>query len=121
MFALNGKLDSAIASYSIALELKPDFAASIWGLGNMYMFTQEYAKAESLYQTLASDSDKITRANGRLYLTQIPLHQGKFEEGLRMLNELRDSALADSLSGYYQSYGTFKRAYLYQYVFKTMS
>ena len=114
IYALNGMLDSAIASFQKALEIKPDFAASLRKLGNMHMFRQEYAKAESLYQVLASHPDKDTRADGRLYLTQIPLHQGKFEMGLRMLDGLKDKALADSLWGRFQAIGTFKRGDIYQ-------
>ena len=84
IYALNGMLDSAITSFEKALELKPDFVSSLWQLGNVYMFRQEYAKAESLYQLIASHPDKFVRANGRLYLIQIPLHQGKLETGLRI-------------------------------------
>jgi serine/threonine protein kinase/tetratricopeptide (TPR) repeat protein len=114
IYALNGMLDSAIASFQKALEIKPDFVSSLRKLGNMHMFRQEYAKAESLYQVLASHPDKEIRANGRLYLTQIPVHQGKFRKALRMLDELKDKALADSLQGFYQTYGTFKRGVIYQ-------
>ena len=113
IYALNGMLDSAIASYQKALEIKPDFAPSLRKLGNMHMFRQEYAKAESLYQIVVSHSDKHTRANGRLCLALIPLHQGKFRKALRMLDGLKDKALADTLQGSYQTVGTYMRAYIY--------
>jgi len=114
IYALNGMLDSAIASFRKALELKPDFALSLRSLGNMHMFRREYAKAESLYQVLASHPDKETRADGRFCLTQIPLHQGKFETGLRMLDELKDKALAESLQDWNQAVGTFRRGVNYE-------
>jgi TolB-like protein/Tfp pilus assembly protein PilF len=113
IYALIGMLDSAIASFGKALELKPGFEASLRKLGNMHMFRREYAKAESLYQVLASHPDKETRTDGRLCLAQIPLHQGKFETGLRMLDELRDKALADSLGGGFQTIGTWARGFIY--------
>jgi tetratricopeptide (TPR) repeat protein len=114
IYALNGMLDSAIASFEKALELKPDFVASLWQLGNVYMFRQEYAKAESLYQVIASHPDKYTRANGRLYLTQIPLYQGRISEGLRMLDELRVKAIAESAEDNNLAYGNFKRGFICQ-------
>ncbi|UCD94734.1 MAG: tetratricopeptide repeat protein, partial [Candidatus Zixiibacteriota bacterium] len=86
LYAYNGKLDEAIASYRKALEIGPDFLTSIRNLGNMYLFKGDYAKAESLYQVLASFPNKNTRANGRLHLAKIPLRQGKFQEALRILN-----------------------------------
>ncbi|MCH7948395.1 MAG: protein kinase, partial [candidate division Zixibacteria bacterium] len=113
IYALNGMLDSAVASFKKALELKPDFVSSLWQLGNVYMFRQEYAKAESLYQVVASHPDKYTRADGRLYLTQIPLHQGKLRKGLRMLAELKDKAIAESVKDWHLAYGNFKRGYIY--------
>ncbi len=114
IYALNGMLDSAIASFVKALELKPDFVSSLWKLGNIYMFRQEYAKAESLYQVVASHPDKYTRADGRLYLTQIPLHQGKLRKGLRMLGELKDKAIAESVKDWHLAYGFIKRGFIYQ-------
>jgi len=114
IYANHGMLDSAIASFKKALKIKPDFATSLRNLGNVYLFRQEYTKAESLYQVLASHPDKNSRADGRLYLTQIPLHQGKLKEGLRMLDELADQAVADSLGGEHQAFGTYKRGCIYQ-------
>jgi len=113
IYAKNGMLDSAIASFKKALKIKPDFDISLWQLGNVYLFRQEYAKAESLYQVLASHSDKNSRAGGRLCLTQIPLHQGRLKEGLRMLGKLADQAAAESAAGWYQAFGTFKRGFIY--------
>ncbi|MCP4706875.1 MAG: protein kinase [candidate division Zixibacteria bacterium] len=98
IFMLSGKLDSAEVWFKKALELKPDYVTSLRRLGRVYMFKQEYAKAESLYQIIASHPDKDIRASGRLLLTQIPLYQGKLKEGLRMLDELKDKAIAESIT-----------------------
>jgi len=114
IYANYGILDSAIFSFKKALEIKPDYAPSLKKLGNVYLFRQEYAKAESLYQVLASHSDRTTRADGQLCLTQIPLRQGKFKEGLRMLDELASKAVADSAGTWYQITGIWKVARIYQ-------
>ena len=114
IFALSGILDSAVVSFEKALEIKPDFVSSLWQLGNVYMFKREYGKADSLYRVIASHPDKFVRAEGRLYLTQIPLHQGKLDKALRMLNELKGAAQADSIKSSQLAYPAIKRAGNYQ-------
>ena len=117
IYVLNGMPDSAISSFKKALKLEPDFVSSIWKLGHVYMFRQEYANAESLFQVLASSTNKYIRGRGRIDLTQIPLHQGKFSKALAMLDELKDKALADSLSGFYQIFGIMKRGFIYHHLY----
>ncbi|MCH9024719.1 MAG: tetratricopeptide repeat protein, partial [candidate division Zixibacteria bacterium] len=114
IFALNGMLDSAIASYSMALDLKPDFANSISKMGNVYMFMQEYGKADSLYRILASHSDKYWRAAGRRSLAQLPLHQGKFKLALELLDKLKYEAITDSINDFRLAEGIFRRATTFQ-------
>jgi tetratricopeptide (TPR) repeat protein/predicted Ser/Thr protein kinase len=75
LLALNGRLDEAIVSYEKAMELKPGYGRI--RLATLYMFRRDYARAESLYQAIATDGDKETRSLGRLRLARIPLHQGK--------------------------------------------
>jgi serine/threonine protein kinase/Flp pilus assembly protein TadD len=87
LYAYNGKLDQAIESYKKALEIKPDFYPSLSRLGHMYLFKRDYAKAESCYEELASSSDKRTRSEGRTYLAYIPLHQGKFNQAFKILDQ----------------------------------
>ena len=87
LYAYNGKLDQAIQSYKKALEVKPDFYTSLRKLGHMYLFKREYARAESCYQGLSSSTDRDTRSSGRTKLARIPLHQGKLEEALKVLND----------------------------------
>jgi len=86
LYAFNGRLEEAIASYKKALDVDSDFMASAEKLGNMYLFSQRYAEAESLYQAMASHSDKYTRGLGRMALANILLHQGRFQQALRMLD-----------------------------------
>jgi serine/threonine protein kinase/Flp pilus assembly protein TadD len=83
IYALNGKLDEAIASYEKANEIKSNF--NIRNLANLYLFKQNYAKAESLYQIMTSDPNPNTRASGRTSLANIPIYQGRFKDALRIL------------------------------------
>jgi tetratricopeptide (TPR) repeat protein len=86
LYAYNGKLDSAIESYEKALEIKPDFFMSQEKLGHIYLFKRDYAEAERYYQKLASGDQKLPRSMGRTFLALIPLHQGKFDEALEILD-----------------------------------
>jgi tetratricopeptide (TPR) repeat protein len=116
IYALGGMLDSAVTSFKRALEIEPSFVPSLWQLGNVLMFRQEYAAADSLFGLIASNPDKFVRASGRVFLTQIPLHQGRFEKGLRMLDDLRGAALDEDVLGSQLAYGNLKRAYINQII-----
>jgi tetratricopeptide (TPR) repeat protein len=48
LYSYHGDIDNAIKSYDKALSIKPDFTAAILKLANMYLFKQNYAKADSL-------------------------------------------------------------------------
>jgi tetratricopeptide (TPR) repeat protein len=80
-----GRIDQAIESFKRASEIKPGFAD--WQLGNMYLFKREYDKADSCFRKMAASSNKFLRAAGRASLACIPLHQGKFQETLKILDE----------------------------------
>jgi tetratricopeptide (TPR) repeat protein len=97
LYAWNGKVDQAIESYRKALEVKPDFYASLGKLGDMYVYKHEYARAESCFKELSSCSDKATRSGGRSCLAIIPAYQGKFDEALRILD---DGLAADRMESY---------------------
>jgi len=86
LYANNGKLDLAIGSYQKALKVKPDFY-SLPKLGHMYLFKRDYSRAESCFQAMAASSEKDTRSEGRLYLAQIPLYRGRFNEALQVLDQ----------------------------------
>ncbi len=86
LYAANGALDKAMESYQRALEIKPDFYYSLLKLGHMYVFKRDYERADSCYRELSSSSSKAWRAGGRLALVIVPLHQGKFAEALRLLD-----------------------------------
>ncbi len=96
LYAWNGKLDQAIASYRKAIEVKPDFYLSRWKLGDMYIYKREYARAESCFKWLAACPDKESRSTGRWALALIPAYQGKLGEALRVLD---DGLAADRMEG----------------------
>ena len=87
IYAFNGNLDDAIESYKRALEIKPDFYVSLNYMGIMYLFKHDYIKADSCFRILASQDDPAIRSAGRLYLTYIPLQQGKYQEAMEMLDD----------------------------------
>jgi serine/threonine protein kinase/Flp pilus assembly protein TadD len=84
LLALNGKLDEAIASYEKAMELKPGFAR--FQLADLHLLRGDYTKAESLYRSAIVDGSSNVRAQGRMGLARIPLHQGKFRDAIHKLN-----------------------------------
>ena len=94
LYAQNGKLDEAIASYKEALRIKPDFAVSLCKLGDMYLYKRDYAQAEVYYKSFAAGPDKMARSEGRGCLALLPIHQGRFEEALKVLD---DGLAADRL------------------------
>jgi len=89
-----GRIDEAIACFQKALEIKPDFAMTLWNLGYMYTVTGQYARAESCYHQLAMSRHGDTRSYARYRLALIPLHQGRLQETLRILD---DAMAADRL------------------------
>jgi tetratricopeptide (TPR) repeat protein len=86
ILALTGRLDQAIESYEKALKIKPDFDFTFSGLGNMYLFKREYAKAETLYRRLCAGEDGDWRSEGRIRLGYLLMYQGKFERALQTLD-----------------------------------
>jgi tetratricopeptide (TPR) repeat protein len=107
LYAWNGQIDQAIASYKKALEIKPDFYGSLFRLGSMYFFKKEYAKAENPFKELTSSNDQISRVNGRSGLALIPMYQGKLKEALRVLE---DGIAADKLENKYTYNLAFKHS-----------
>ena len=86
LYAYNGQIEQAMASYQRALEVKPDFYPSLIKMGHMYLFRREYARAESCYKAVASCDDKNYRAAGRTLLALIPMYQGGLDEAIEVLD-----------------------------------
>jgi len=87
IYASNGLLDEAIESFKKAIEIKPDFYASWNSLGHMYVFKGQYENAEKCYEMTLLDPLKSARSSGRLGLALIPLHQGKLDLSLTILDQ----------------------------------
>jgi tetratricopeptide (TPR) repeat protein/predicted Ser/Thr protein kinase len=96
LYAWNGRLDEAMASYRKAEAMKPDFVGSTLKVGHMYLFKGQYARAESCYKIVASSRDKWDRCRARLYIAVVPTYQGKLAKALEIL---RDGLAADQMEG----------------------
>jgi tetratricopeptide (TPR) repeat protein len=116
IFRMYGVLDSAIVYYEKALEIKPDFAPALFGLGDAHMFLREYTRSENFYQEMASHTDRNQRAGGRLAMTQVLRHQGRFGDALDLLAGLRSAAIADSLKDDNLASGIFRRGKIYLHI-----
>ncbi|MEE9268787.1 MAG: protein kinase [Candidatus Krumholzibacteria bacterium] len=101
VYGLLGRLDDAINGYKKAIEIKPDFGIAAVSLGNMYLFRQDYATAEAYYRQYLSHQTADLRAAARHALSRVPLHQGKFENTLAMLDRYIAADEADPYGGEY--------------------
>ena len=101
LYAYNGKVEDAIASYEEAVRIKPDFRHSLRKLGHMHLFEGEYDVAEHYYRQNAASPPSETRSWARLNLALIPAHQGHFEDALRVID---DGLAADRMDGYNKLY-----------------
>ncbi len=86
LLARNGKLDQAIESYKMAVEIKPDFYYSVQKLGHMYIYKQDYEKAAEYFSILSASSSQEWRAVGRECIALIFMHQGKFAKALEVID-----------------------------------
>ncbi|MBU0982266.1 MAG: tetratricopeptide repeat protein [candidate division Zixibacteria bacterium] len=87
IYARNGMLDEAIAAYAKALSIDPDFFASQWKLGHMYLYRGDYDKAEQTYRQSIASKRTSVRAAARLYLCYPYAVQGRMQEALRILDD----------------------------------
>ncbi len=117
LFALNGQLDKARESFEKAISVNPEFYVSAINLAHVYIYQQDYKKAESLFQTLASHPEKSIRSEVRVDLARVWEYQGQIHHAIRALRVAIDSDRLeygnenDRIAGHYQ-----KIAALYMYV-----
>ena len=83
----NGKLPEAAQSYLQALQVRPNFCASLYKLGKNYVMLDSLAAADSCFRALVSCDDPTWRLIGRLALAYSPMRLGQFDEALRLLDE----------------------------------
>jgi len=98
IYALNGMPERAIENYKKALEKDPDFQASLGHLAAVYLLTGDWRKAEDALKKMASSEDKYTALAGRNSLALVPLHQGKIQRALEIL----ESPVTPDTSGMFQ-------------------
>jgi serine/threonine protein kinase/tetratricopeptide (TPR) repeat protein len=114
LYAWNGKLDEAIESYRNALQIKPDFSASLRKLGHMYLLKREYAKAEDCYRRFSTSTDKYRRVWGRTCLAFIPIYQGQFERALVVLDDAIAGDRIEELEGWSRAHKHWLKARIYE-------
>ncbi len=113
LYAYNGQIEQAMASYRQALEVKPDFLPSMIKLGHMYLFRREYARAESCYKAVASGDDKNYRATGRTLLSLIPMYRGKLNAAIEILDQGIAADRMEQIIGARNAYKNFLKAEIY--------
>lgn len=106
LYAWNGRLELAIESYEKALEIKPGFGHTLPKLGMVYLFTRDYALADSCFVDLATSSDRSSRAQGRTLRALIPIFQGDFDSALTVLEH---GLIADQMDDAHRHWNAQKR------------
>lgn len=96
LYAFNNRPHEAIESYRLALQKRPDFM-SREKIGWMFLYTGEYDRADSVFKSLATSSDRSVRSQGRTQLHYGTAYKGQFR---RALSQLEEAIGADRLEGY---------------------
>ncbi len=112
LYAIQGQLDKAIASYKKALSIKPDLSFTLSEIGNLHLYKQDYASARKYYRRLVTSKNQEARWGGREKLGFIPIYQGKLDEALKVIDQAMAS---DQLE--YSKDATSPRHRLKAYVF----
>lgn len=90
-----GKYDESIEQYKKTVEIDPvNFAASLYGIGNNYIFKGDYESARKYYQDYFDQASGINVKLRALYFIATSfVHEGKTENALKTFEEQR--ALAE--------------------------
>jgi len=94
IYRSTGEIDSALAAYRNALQRDPDHTHALRRAGFLSLFKREYDSAAANFQRLAGSFNKTARAEGRTGQALIYLYQGRYREGLAILD---DGLAADEL------------------------
>jgi tetratricopeptide (TPR) repeat protein len=93
-----GKYDESIAQYRKALEKDQQFATSLAGIGNNYVFKGDFEQARKYYQEY---SDKSVSVNGKLdalFLKAVTyVHEGNKEQAVATFDQYRALAEKENL------------------------
>jgi serine/threonine protein kinase/tetratricopeptide (TPR) repeat protein len=87
LYAYNGRLKEAAASYRAALAAKPTFYPSLLKLGGMSLMMEEYERADSCFSLLTTCDSPSMRCGGRGALGIAQAYQGRFTQALEILND----------------------------------
>jgi tetratricopeptide (TPR) repeat protein len=80
IYARFGRLDEAIASYKMAVEIKPDYGS--YKLGCMYAYKGDFEQAESECRRALKSSDAGVRRTGRNRSIDLLVYRGRYTEAL---------------------------------------
>jgi tetratricopeptide (TPR) repeat protein len=93
-----GKYDESIAQYKKALEKDPTFTSSLAGIGNNYVFKQDFTSARNYYQQDYDNSPMINGKLDALYLKAVSfVYEGKTADASSTFDEYRSLAEANNL------------------------
>ena len=95
-----GNYDESIEQYKKAVEIDPvNFAASLYGIGNNYIFKGDYESARKYYQDYFDQASGISGKLGALHLIATSfVHEGKTENALKTFEEQRALAEKENLA-----------------------
>jgi tetratricopeptide (TPR) repeat protein len=104
-----GKYDESIAQYKIAVEKDPiNFAGSLAGIGNNYIFKGDYETARKYFKDYYDKASTTTEKLTALYWKVTSyVHEGKIENAMKTYDEYRALAEKENLvPNVINSYGT---------------
>jgi tetratricopeptide (TPR) repeat protein len=97
----SGRYDESIVQYKKALERDPAYSFSLTGLGNNYIFKGDYESARKYYQDCFDKASDIDWKFNALYYKVISfVHEGKIENAITSLDEVRALAEKENLVPY---------------------
>ena len=107
-YNLRADFDQALQTYKRALELFPKSTMPIRGIGGVYIFKNEYQKAEAEFTKLLQEPRSLSdKREGYRSLVRLYAHLGKYREAIKIIDKLIpiDLNLGDKTAlAYYYAY-----------------
>jgi serine/threonine protein kinase/predicted Zn-dependent protease len=91
-FFLQGKFDLALAEAERSLSLDSSLFRNFWIKGDVYLYQEDYNRAEREYKKLLEQKEESAQSIGRGKLADLNLLLGKFERSEDLLQNLVESA-----------------------------
>jgi tetratricopeptide (TPR) repeat protein len=93
-----GKYDESIAQYKKALEKDPKFISSFVGIGNNYIFKNDFESARKYYQEYYDKSTTTDSKFNALYWIAVSyIHEGNVEKAIKTFDDYRTLAEKEKL------------------------